>query len=272
MNKINLPVQVAGIINLTPDSFFAESRCATENEALKLAERFLKEGADFLDVGAESSRPGSLPISEEVELQRLAPVVTALVEEFGIPVSVDAYKPDVVQGVLDAGAAIINDITGLRLYPETASIVARYKAKIIVMHMQGTPATMQIAPVYQNVVDEVIRSLKESIGVAKAAGIDAENIIADPGIGFGKNLDHNLDILRSLDRFQELKVPIMLGLSRKSFLGDILDLPVEERLEGSLAAAVFAVQKGVQILRVHDVKETVRAVKTALALINELAD
>ncbi len=255
---------------MTPDSFFAESRCASENEALKLAERFLKEGADFLDVGAESSRPGSQPIGEKLELQRLLPVVEALVKEFGVPVSVDAYKPVVVQGVLDAGAAIINDITGLRLYPETASIVARNGAKIVLMHMQGSPATMQTAPTYENVVDEVMQSLRDSMSVAKAAGVNGENIIADPGIGFGKTLDHNLEILRRLDRFQELRVPIMLGLSRKSFLGKILDLPVEERLEGSLAASVFAVQKGVHILRVHDVAETVRAVKTALALMNGL--
>ena len=265
MRKARHPL-VAGIINLNSDSFFGKSRCASEDEALALAERLIIEGADILDVGAESSRPGSLPISEDDEINRLLPVVKELSRRYKIPVSVDTYKPKVAQTVLDAGASIINDITGLQKYPQMADVISSFNAGVVLMHMQGSPKNMQENPVYADLLQEIISFLGKSSSIAIKSGIPPESIAIDPGIGFGKTTEHNLELLAKLDSFKVLGKAILVGPSRKAFIGKLLDLPVEERMEGSLAASVVAVLKGADILRVHDVKETVRAVKVTEAI------
>ena len=257
-------VSLMGIVNLSPDSFYGQSRSCSEKDALLLAERHIAEGAGILDIGAESSRPGSSPVSEDLELQRLLPVVSKICKRFDVPVSVDTYKPRVAEGVLGEGAVIINDITGLQNDPEMAKIIAKNKAGVILMHMQGTPQTMQDGPHYENVIWDIKNFLKKSIDIAENAGIG--KIVIDPGIGFGKTLAHNLELIRRLEEFKELGKPILLGVSRKSFIGGVLDLPVEERLEGSLAATVIGVLNGATVIRTHDVRATGRVVKMAQAI------
>jgi len=254
--------KIMGIINLSPDSFYPDSRVPSVSAALKVAERMIEEGADYLDVGAESSRPGAMPISEEEELSIILPVISHLCKDFPVPVSVDTYKPGVAQTVLDEGVSIINDITGLR-YPEMAPIIAEYNAGVIIMHMRGSPENMQEDLHYDDCVGEVKQFLEQGIQTAESAGIASDRIWVDPGIGFGKTVQQNLEILAHLNSFASLQKPLLLGTSRKSFIGKILDLPVAERLEGSLATAVVGVMKGARILRVHDVQETCRAVKIA---------
>jgi len=260
---------VMGIINLSPDSFYGESRCGTIEQALSVAERMIAEGADILDIGAESSRPGSVPISEQEELGRLLPVLSKLLEITDVPVSVDTYKPVVADGVLQAGASIINDITGLRQFEAMAPTISRFHAGVILMHMQGSPETMQENPKYADVLTEVSEYLRQSIAIAVSAGIDPQKIAIDPGIGFGKTDSHNLLILKNLNRLNELGKPVLLGVSRKSLIGNILNVPVEERLEGSLSATVFGVTQGAAIIRTHDVQATRRAVKVAEAIMKE---
>jgi dihydropteroate synthase len=257
-------VLVMGIVNLSPDSFFAGNASAAA--ALKTAERLMEEGADILDIGAESSRPGSRPVPAEVELERLVPVVSEICKRFKVPVSVDTCKPAVAERALSLGAEIINDITGLQKFPRMAEIIAAHGAGVVLMHMRGSPETMQENPRYDDVIGEIAAFLGKSVALAEAAGIAPDRIAVDPGIGFGKTVGHNLEILRNLDGLKKLRKPILLGASRKSFIGHVLDLPAEERLEGSLAAAVIGVQKGASILRVHDVKETARAVRLAQAV------
>ncbi len=259
-------VALMGIVNLTPDSFYEKSRSFSAKDAMLLAERHIEEGAEILDIGAESSRPGSRPISEELEWQRLLPVVSEICKRFDVAVSVDTYKPQVAERVLDAGAVLINDITGLQKTPEMAKVIARHKAGVILMHMQGTPETMQDGPCYEDVIGDIKIFLQKSIDLAENAGI--ETIVIDPGIGFGKTQTHNLELIRRLEEFKELGKPILLGISRKSFIGGVLDLPVEERLEGSLAATVIGVLKGARVIRTHDVRATDRAIKMAQAIMD----
>jgi dihydropteroate synthase len=257
-------VTLMGIVNLSPDSFYKDSRLSSEKDALLLAERHVEEGAGVLDIGAESSRPGSRPISEELELERLLPVVSKICKRFDVPVSVDTYKPRVAEGVLAVGASIINDITGLRGSADMAKVIARNQAGVILMHMRGTPETMQDRPSYHDVIQDIKIFLKKSIDLAENAGI--ERIAIDPGIGFGKTQAHNLEIIRRLQEFEELGKPVLLGVSRKSFIGGVLDLPAEERLEGSLAATVIGVLNGANMFRTHDVQATDRAIKMAQAI------
>ena len=260
---------IIGIINLSPESFYGASRCGTLEQALHVAEKMIEEGADILDIGAESSRPGSAPLSEQEELNRLLPVVIKLAEIVNIPISVDTYKPAVAHEVLNAGASIINDITGLQRFPDMAKNIARFRAGVILMHMQGTPKTMQDNPQYVDLLTEISGFLNQSITIAVSAGIDPNKIAIDPGIGFGKTDSHNLLILKNLCRLQELGKPVLLGVSRKSLIGNILNVPVGERLEGSLSAAVFGVIQGASIIRTHDVQATRRAVKVAESIMNE---
>ena len=256
-----------GIINISPDSFYEQSRCNSTDEVLAKAEKMKREGADFLDIGAESSRPGSKPISEQEEIDKLIPVISSLVKIIDIPISVDTYKPTVAKEALQAGAKIINDITGLQKYPEMADVISRFDAGVILMHMQGSPITMQKNPSYKNVIQEVKEFLEQSVKISKAAGIFSDQIAIDPGIGFGKDQKHNLEILSKLEKFIELGHPILIGVSRKSFIGNILKLPPEGRLEGSLAASVIGVTKGASIVRTHDIKETRNAIKVTEAII-----
>ena len=260
---------VMGIINVSPDSFYGESRYTTLGQALNAAERMLEEGADILDIGAESSRPGSVSISEQEELDRLLPILVKLVEVANVPISVDTYKPIVAQEVLQLGASIINDITGLQRFEEMGQTISRFDAGVILMHMQGSPENMQDQPQYADVLTEVSEYLQKSIDIAIKAGIDPRKIAVDPGIGFGKTDAHNLLILKNLNHLKKLSKPILLGISRKSLIGNILNVPVEERLEGSIAATVFGLTRGVSIIRTHDVRATRQAVKVAEAIMKE---
>jgi dihydropteroate synthase len=254
-----------GIINVSSDSFYES--CSSDDEAMMLAEKMMMEGADFIDVGAESSRPGSIPISDQEELDKLTPVISLLMKNFDVPISVETYKPVVAEAALQAGAKIINDITGLQRSSEMAETIARFQAGVVLMHMQGTPLTMQKNPEYENVLGEICAFLAESIKLAEKAEISPDQIAIDPGIGFGKTKKHNLLILKKLEIFLELKKPLLLGVSRKSFIGDILGFPPEERLEGSLAATIIGVANGASIIRTHDIKATRSAVRVAEAII-----
>ena len=266
-NGESMPVLIMGIINLSPDSFYKKNHCSAQAESLAMAERLVEEGADILDIGAETSRPGSQPIADEVELDRLTAVVPELRRQIKIPLSVDTCKPRVAEKMLSLGVDMINDITGLQ-HPEMAETIARHGAGVVLMHMRGTPAVMQNRPRYDDLIGEILLYLRKSVALAEEAGIHSDRIAIDPGIGFGKTAEHNLEILRQLGRFKVLNKPILLGASRKSFIGKVLDLPTEERLEGSLAAALIGMENGASILRVHDVKETVRAVKMTQAILN----
>ena len=242
-----------GVVNITPDSFSDGGRFFDSKAAVAHARQLVEDGADLIDIGGESTRPGSAPVSEQEELNRLLPVLENL--QLKIPVSVDTRRPAVMRTVLEAGASMINDIEALAA-PGALQAVAKSNCAVCLMHMRGEPRTMQQHPHYDDVVGEVKAFLKERIKKARAAGVDAGRIVVDPGFGFGKTLQHNLALLKNLSSLASLGVPVLAGWSRKSSLGKITGRPVEERLAGSLAAALLALQGGAKILRVHDVKET----------------
>jgi len=248
--------QIMGILNATPDSFSGDG----EMDRQKLLSRGLsmvEQGADIIDVGGESSRPFAEPVSVDEEKNRVIPVIKLLTRNTLVPVSIDTYHPETALAALGAGASIINDISGLR-NPEMISIAKHYNASVIVMHMLGSPGTMQSDPSYSNVLSEVIEFLSERVTAALQSGIAADKIILDPGIGFGKKLAHNLTLIQNLDRIKALGYPVLLGPSRKSFIGELLDRPVEDRLEGTLAAIGAGVTRGADIVRVHDVGQVKR--------------
>lgn len=243
-----------GIINCTPDSFSGDGLTLDVRRALEQSRAFVEAGADILDVGGESSRPGAAPVSEEEELRRVIPVVEA-VADLGVPVSIDTVKPGVMSRALAAGATMINDINALRA-PGALEVAAGSDAAVCLMHMRGTPGTMQDNPVYADVVAEVAAYLGDRAETVRAAGIAEERIVVDPGFGFGKTAEHNLALLRDLDAFRVLGYPVLAGLSRKSVLGTLTGRPVTERVAASVAAALVAVVKGASIVRVHDVAAT----------------
>jgi dihydropteroate synthase len=246
-----------GIVNVTPDSFSDGGRFLQTDDAIARGLELVRQGADLLDIGGESTRPGSQPVALEEELRRVVPVVTALAEQTNVPISVDTSKAEVASACLRAGAHLINDVTGLTGAAGMAGVVRDFAAGVIVMHMQGTPATMQIAPRYDDVVTDLSRFFAERIQSLTASGIPLDAITLDPGIGFGKTREHNITLLTHLAKFSALGRPICLGVSRKGFLGKLLDRPPEERLAGSLAAAAFCLaNNAVQVLRVHDVAAT----------------
>lgn len=255
-----------GIINVTPDSFYDGGKRFDPAKAVADGIRLVEAGADMIDIGGESTRPGAPPVSAEEELQRVLPVVQGLRRTVKVPISIDTYKARVARAALTAGADIVNDISALRFDPEMAVLVATERVPVVLMHMQGTPQTMQAEPRYSNVLGEVQDFLEARVGVALEAGVERDNIILDPGIGFGKTLDHNLILLRGLPVLASMGYPLLVGASRKTFIGKILDAKPDERLEGSLAAAVVAVLGGAHIIRAHDVKETCRAVRVADAI------
>lgn len=257
---------VMGVLNLTPDSFYAASRFASPELAVKRALRMVDDGADLLDIGGESSRPGSRPISAQQEIERVVPVIEAVRRRSDVLLSVDTTKAAVAAEALFAGASIVNDISALRFDVDMARLIADREAFVVLMHMQGIPQTMQEAPLYEDVVTEVKHFLAQRIAAAQTAGIPKGRILVDPGIGFGKRLEDNLALLQHLGALHELGAPILVGLSRKSFLGALLDLPAPERLEGTIAAGAVAVVNGADVLRVHDVKEGVRTARVAGAL------
>jgi dihydropteroate synthase len=252
---------VMGIVNVTPDSFSDGGLHFSSSAAVTHALELIRQGADILDIGGESSRPGAAPVPLDEELRRVLPVIEALAKQTTTPLSVDTCKAEVARSSLTAGAHVINDITALRGDPDMAGVVKQFGAGVILMHMQGTPQTMQRAPHYDDVVAEVGRFLEERLQDAVDFGIARERVALDPGIGFGKTSAHNLELLARLDKFQRLGRPVCLGVSRKGFLGKRLGRPVERRLAGSLAAVCYALGRhAVQIVRVHDVAETRDAV------------
>jgi dihydropteroate synthase len=249
-----------GVLNVTPDSFSDGGRYLSVDAALAQARRLIDEGADILDVGGESTRPGAQPVPVDEEIRRVVPVIEAL-SDCGVPVSVDTRRAAVMQAALDAGAAILNDVSALTADPDSLSVAAASGAPVVLMHALGDPRTMQDDPRYDDVVGEVRDYLAARIDACVAAGIARDRLIVDPGIGFGKTLDHNLALLRALDRFHALGCPLLLGVSRKSFIGRLAGgVPAERRLAGSLAGALAGVLHGVHILRVHDVADTRQAI------------
>ncbi len=255
---------VMGILNVTPDSFSDGGRYFTLDSALEHAMKMVEEGADIIDVGGESTRPGSEPVPVEEELRRVIPVIRELAKRTEVPISIDTYKSEVAKQALDNGAIIVNDISGLRFDEKMAEVVAEYKASLVLMHIKGTPKTMQQNPEYKDVISEIYSYLSESVDLAVGAGI--RQIIVDPGIGFGKRLVDNLEIIKRLREFKSLGYPILIGVSRKSFIGNILNLPVDQRLEGTAGAVAISVWNGANIVRVHDVKEMVRVVRIVDAI------
>jgi dihydropteroate synthase len=258
---------VMGILNVTPDSFHDGGRFADVETAYIHARVMAAEGAAIIDVGGESTRPGAASISLKEELDRVIPVVEAIVGEHGVPISVDTCKAEVARQALKAGAAMINDTTALRGDEDMAKVVAEFGCPVCLMHMQGTPRNMQADPRYTDVVGEIAEFFQERIEWAVSHGVERDNIILDPGIGFGKKLEHNLAIIKHLDRFLSLDQPLLIGASHKSFLGAIAGDPgTEDRLFGTIATTVLAYQKGARIFRVHDVAGNVQALKVAVAI------
>jgi len=257
---------VMGVVNVTPDSFSDGGRFFDPSRAAEHGEKMALDGADLIDVGGESTRPGAEAVSAEEEILRVLPVIRRLRDKIAIPISIDTTKSRVARAALDAGADIINDVSALGADPAMAALAAGEKTPVVLMHMQGTPRTMQQSPFYRNVVEEVRDFLGRRVEAALDAGVGAGNIVVDPGIGFGKNLDHNLALLNGIGRIAALGRPVLVGASRKTFLGKLLDAAPEDRLEGSLAASVAAALAGAHMIRVHDVKEAVRALRVADAL------
>lgn len=255
---------VMGIVNVTPDSFSDGGRFFERDQAIAQARRLLDEGADLLDLGAESTRPGAAPVSEAEELDRLLPVLEA-VRDAPVPISIDTLKPGVMRAAIAAGASLVNDVNALRA-PGAIEAVAAGDAGVCLMHMQGEPRTMQHAPHYDDVVAEVKAFLAERVAACEAAGIGRDRILIDPGFGFGKTVEHNLTLLRDLHAFADLGVTVLAGLSRKSTLGRITGRPAEQRLAASLSAAVLAAERGARIVRVHDVAETRDALAVLAAI------
>ncbi len=255
------PFRIMGILNVTPDSFSDGGKYNDVERAVEHAYEMVKQGADIIDIGGESSRPFSSPVSEEEELARVIPVLEEL-DGVKVPISIDTYKPRVAEEALKRGATIINDIYGLRR-EGMAEVAREYGAAVVIMHMKGEPKNMQMNPRYDDVIGEIMSFFRERVEFARSRGIDDSQIILDPGIGFGKRVEDNLMILRSLESFKCLGFPILIGTSRKSFIGKILDVDITQRVEGTIATNVLALINGATFFRVHDVQENLRALKIA---------
>ena len=257
---------VMGIINCTRDSFYSGSRSQSLAEAVNAARAMISDGADIVDIGGESTRPGSTYVGEDEETERVVPVIEAIRRESDVVVSVDTRKACVAEVALEAGADIVNDVSALRDDSKLAEIIADRDIPVILMHMRGTPETMQESPFYEDTVEEVKAWLLERACYAMSKGIRSNSIIIDPGIGFGKRLQDNLRLIQSASSLCELGYPVLMGMSRKSFIAGVLDIPVDERMAASLASGAYCVCQGAQILRVHDVRETVHLVKILAAI------
>lgn len=259
---------IMGILNVTPDSFSDAGSYMKPQAAYRRALQMEQEGADIIDIGGESTRPGSSPVSEKEEIRRVIPVLERLEGRIRIPISVDTNKPEVARQALEHGASIINDITGLHKANSLAGICSRYNAGLIIMHMKGTPRNMQKRPVYNDILKEIHSYLKQGISVALKNGVSRESIIIDPGIGFGKTVSHNLKIIKGLSYFKRMGFPVMVGISRKSFIGRLLDLEQGQRLLPTIAADVVAICNGADMIRVHDVRQAYISARMADAVIS----
>lgn len=259
---------VMGILNVTPDSFYDGGRWKAEEKAIGRVQDMIRNGAGIIDIGAESTRPGADPVPVQEELDRLMPVLEWVVDECDVIISVDTYKSQVADWACSLGAHIVNDVSGGCLDPAIFEVAARHKSGFVINHMRGTPQTMRDCAEYADILLDMENYFRERLLVAQDAGIPRESLVLDPGIGFAKAPEHNPLILKRLDRFVEMGYPVLVGASRKSFIGHIMDVPVQERLAGSLAAAAIAVYNGANIIRCHDVEETVQAVRVADATLN----
>jgi dihydropteroate synthase len=261
---------IMGILNITPDSFSDGGLFFNKSVAIQQALQMVEDGADIIDIGGESTRPGSETVPVEEELRRTVPVIAAIAKEINIPISIDTYKAEVAQRALDAGASIVNDISGLRFDPKMTKVVSEYKVPVVVMHIKGKPKDMQINPVYEALIPEIMDYLRGSIRLALDAGIQDDMIVIDPGIGFGKTFEQNLNIIHNLHEFTLLEKAVLIAASRKAFIGKILgDAPPVQRLEGTAAAVAISILKGANIVRVHDVREMVKVAKVADAIKRE---
>ncbi len=261
---------IMGVLNVTPDSFSDGGLYFDISTAIERAHRMVEEGADIIDIGGQSTRPGSEPIMIEEELRRTIPVIESLSRETRIPLSIDTYKSGVARRALDAGASMVNDISGLRFDPKMSEVVSQYDVPVVIMHIKGTPRDMQQNPQYEALIPEIMDYLRDGIAIARKAGISEDKIIIDPGIGFGKTYEDNLKIIHDLHEFTFFKKPVLIGPSRKAFIGKILgDVPVTDRLEGTAAAVSISIMNGANIIRAHDVKEMVKVAKVADAIKRE---
>lgn len=268
LNYARRPLVMA-VLNVTPDSFSDGGQFFSPDQAVDQALRMEAGGADLIDVGGESTRPGAAPVSADEEIRRVVPVVERLAKKLSLPISIDTTKAEVARRAIEAGASIINDVSGFTRDPEMLALAASGRSGLVIMHSKGTPQTMQCRPRYRDLIGEIRRFLSERIDAAVAHRISKNRIAVDPGIGFGKTANHNLKILHRLSELADLGVPLLVGPSRKSFIGRILDLPPSERLEGTAAAAAIAVFQGARIVRVHDIKPLVRVVRVAEAIRRE---
>ena len=259
--NLNQKTHIMGILNVTPVSFADGGLYLQTDKAIEHGLAMAKDGADIIDVGGESTRPYSKKLSTDEELDRVIPVIQALSQELRIPISIDTYKAEIAQEALQAGASMINDISALRFDPHMMSVAADAGVPVILMHMRGTPSNMQDKPTYNNLIGEILDFLKNAVDRAVGGGISRDMIIADPGIGFGKTFDHNLQIIKGLVQFSSLERPILLGSSRKAFIGNILDKDAHERDTGTMATIAVGVMNGAHIVRVHNVKKTLETVK-----------
>lgn len=260
--------RVMGILNTTSDSFSRDGIYKDPQRAKDVALKMAAEGADVIDIGGESTRPGAQTVSVAEEKERVLPIIRELAKEIKVPISIDTTKSEVAQSALEEGASIVNDISGLKLDAQMANVVARYGAGCVLMHIKGNPQTMQEHPFYSSLIGEIIDSLNESISIASGAGIERKRLAVDPGIGFGKTTEHNLQIIKRLKEFSSLDLPILIGASRKSFIGNVLNLPAEERLLGTAATVAASILNGAHIVRVHDVKEIIQVVRMVDAILN----
>lgn len=258
-----------GILNVTPDSFSDGGQFTSSQQAADYAIKMINEGADIIDIGGESSRPGAKPVPLDEELKRIKPVIKLIREQTDCLISIDTYKASVAEAAIDLGADIINDITSLSYDQSMANLVSTRKVPIILMHMQGSPQNMQLNPSYNNLINDLIIFFKTKIEIANKAGILDNMIIIDPGIGFGKSVEDNFEIIRELKQIKAMGYPILLGPSRKSFIGEALNLPVKDRLEGTMASITVGIINGANIVRVHDVIETKRTVLILEKLLGE---
>lgn len=270
--ELGSKTQIMGIINLTLDSFsgdgmYSQSTKDIDGRVLRKAEKMVREGADIIDVGGESTRPGARSVSAGQEIKRVIPAIEKLVKRIKVPISIDTCKAEVAKAALDAGASMVNSINGVKRGLKLSKLVSRYKVPIIIMHIKGTPRTMQKNPRYKSVILDIISDLKEQIGIARNAGIEEDKIIVDPGIGFGKTTFHNLSILKNLRRFKSLGKPIAIGTSRKSFIGSILSVGVGQRLMGTAASVSLAIANGAHIIRVHDVQAMAQVARVTDAIV-----